>query len=315
MALASVLASPGLAASRSVLPDEISATGGDGAALGDSGSALVTDQSAIHINPAMLFLHKTYDVGGTYVWPREGRPFYRAAAIDGATSKWTTAFEYTGFSDSLEPRDKRDKIDSPVRRRGSLAFAIPTSMASIGLAGNYVEAEDPTSAEVKTVKGFTLGAGIVAQLSGSLRFGASAENLNNDKLKDVSPRTYRAGLAYEIPNFALYTDYRSRARSAYLEGQPLTEEGTIALQALATPTPVNQPEEKMMIVGGQAQALDIVRFFAAAGKNVGGDKHDVAAGGIGLYQKNFSLAYALSRNYPDSKDLQSSVHLSVTMKL
>ena len=282
--------------------------------MADSGAALISDQSAIHINPAMLYRHKTYDVSGSYIWPIEGRPFYRAAAIDGSTSKWTTAFEYTGFSDALQPRESRE-IDSPVRRRGSLAFSIPTNLLALGFSGNYVEAEDPTRDSAQTIKGFTLGTGLVAQIAANLRFGASVQNLNNEKLKNVSPRTVRAGFAWDAPSgaLALFADYRDRERSQYLEGQPLTAEGTVALADLAVPS--NLPHEKMAIFGGQAQTMDIVRVFIASGRNIGGERKDVTSGGIGIFQKNFSLAYAVSRNYPDAKDLQSSVHLSITMKM
>ncbi len=311
---AMTLTSSSLAATKSSLPDEITATGGQGAAQAGAGTALISDQAAIHINPAMLYRHKNYDVSGTYIWPVEGRPFYRAAAIDGVTSKWTAAFEYTGFSDALTAREGRE-MDSPVRRRGSLAFAIPSDLMSLGFAGHFVEAEDPTAAQPKTIKGFTLGTGVVAQVSPAIRFGASVENLNNDKLKNVSPRTVRAGFAFEATgSFALHVDYRDRERSAYLEGLPLTDEGKLAIVDSSLP-PTKLAHEKMAIIGGQLQTFDVLRLFVAAGKNVGGERSEVTSGGLGLYQKNFSLAYAVSRIYPDAKNLQNSVSLSITMKM
>ena len=312
---AMTLAFPAFAAEKSSLPDEITATGGQGSAQAGGGAALISDQSSIHINPAMLYRHKNYDVAGTYVWPIEGRPFYRASAIDGVTSKWTAAFEYTGFSDALTARDSR-KIDSPVRRRGSLAFAIPSDLLSIGLAGHYVEADDPTEPVAKTVKGFTLGTGIAMQLANSIRFGASVENLNNDRLKNVSPRTVRVGLAWEDKSgsLAFHADYRDRERSAYLEGLPLTEQGTLAIVDPSV-KPSELPHEKMAIIGGQISTMDVLRLFFAAGKNLGGEKSQVTSGGLGIYQKNFSLAYAVSRIYPDAKGLQNSLSLSITMKM
>ncbi len=313
---AMTLAFPAFAADKSSqLPDEITATGGQGSAQAGGGSALISDQSAIHINPAMLYRHKNYDVAGTYVWPIEGRPFYRASAIDGVTSKWTAAFEYTGFSDALTARDSR-KIDSPVRRRGSLAIALPTDLLSLGFAGHYVEADDPTEPVSKTVKGFTLGAGVAMQIANSIRFGASVEHLNNARLKNVSPRTMRVGVAWEDKSGALafHADYRDRERSPYLEGLPLTEEGALAIADPSVP-PADLPREKMAIIGGQVSTMDVLRVFFAAGKNVDGEKSEVTSGGIGIYQKNFSLAYAVSRIYPDAKDLQNSLSLSITMKM
>ncbi|RYZ54673.1 MAG: hypothetical protein EOP07_15620 [Proteobacteria bacterium] len=314
---AMALALPLHAADKSSLPDEITAIGGQGAGQAGAGAALISDQGAIHINPAMLYRHKNYDLNGTYVWPVNGRPFYRAAAIDGVTSKWTAAFEYTGFSDALDKRETRTEIDSPVRRRGSLAFAIPSDFLSIGFAGHYVEAEDPTVLdEAKTIKGFTLGTGLAAQLSSGISVGASVENLNNEKLKNVSPRTIRAGVAWQdkTGSLAFHADYRDRQRSAYLEDLPLTSEGMLlALDPAVEPATLKN--EKMAIIGGQFQTFDVLRVFFAAGRNVSGDKSEVTSGGLGIFQKNFSLAYMVSRIYPDAKDLQNSLHLSITMKM
>ncbi len=303
-----------LAAERSALPDEITATGGQGNGQSGAGAALISDQAAIHINPAMLYKHKTYDVNGTYIWPVEGRPFYKVAAIDGMTSKWATAFEYTGFTEGLENRTDRDQ-DSPARRRASLAFSVPTDKIALGFAGHYVEADDPTRDEEKTVKGFTLGAGTVIPFSESFRFGASIENFNNKKVRNLSPRTIRAGFAWEDKTGSLgfHADYRDRERSEYLEDLPLDENGTLAVRDPSV-DPVQGESEKMMIVGAQLQTMDVVRVFASAGRQVSGEKSEITSGGIGLFQKNFSLAYSVSRIYPYS-DLQNSLSLSITMKL
>jgi hypothetical protein len=308
--------------SRSTLPDEIEAIGGEGAAQAHAGAASLSDQSAIHLNPAMLFKHRSYDVGGSYFWPSEGRPFYRLSVIDGVTSRWTAAAEYTGFQDALGERSTRD-FDSPVRRRGSVAFAIPADRVALGFAGHYVEAEDPSLLDIKTMKGFTLGVGLVAQLASGLRAGISAENLNNKKLKDVSPQIFRAGLAYEPNGFMLFSaDYRERKTSKYLEDQPLTESGAIALAGSASdPAGIDaessnvQDSEKMAFLGAQVKTLDVLKLFLAAGRSLQGERKDRISGGIGIYQKNFSLAYALSRDYPDQKDLQGSLYLSIIMKM
>lgn len=303
------------AAERSVLPDEILATGGQGTAHSGAGTALITDQAAIHINPAMLFAHKTYDVNGTYIWPSEGRPFYKVAAIDGQTSKWTTAFEYTGFTDGLESRERREQ-DSPVRQRASLAFALPSERFVLGFAGHYVEADDPTRDEERTVKGFTLGTGLVIPLAQGLRFGASLDHFNNKNLKSVSPRTVRAGFAWEdkTGSIGLHADYRDRERSEYLEGVELTENNVLAAREPGM-VPQRLANEKMAIIGAQMQTFDLLRVFVSTGRNVGGEKSEITSGGLGLYQKNFSLAYAVSRTYPNTKELQNSLSLSITMKM
>lgn len=310
---------------RSVLPDEIEAIGGEGAAQAHAGAASLSDQSAIHLNPAMLYKHRKYDVSGAYFWPIEGRPFYRLSVIDGVTSRWTVAAEYTGFQEALENRASRD-WDSPVRRRGSLAFGLPADRIALGFAGHYVEAEDPGSYEVKTIKGFTLGAGLAGQLTSTIRAGFSLENFNNQKLKEVSPQVLRAGVAYEHPSgsFLFSVDYRQRQRSKTLEGQLLNDNGSsVALVADpgVTPTPIEDnsnvegKDEKMAFIGAQVRTFDVVRLFLAGGHAVEGERRDRISGGIGIYQKNFSLAYAVSRDYPEQKDLQGSLYLSIIMKL
>lgn len=302
------------AADKSSLPDEIQAVGGQGTAQSGAGTALVYDHSAIQINPAMLYKHKTYDVNGSYIWPALGRPFYKVAAIDGQTSKWTTAFEYTGFADRLGKRENREQ-DSPARRRAALAFAVPAETFSLGFAGHYVEAEDVESEDAATVKGFTLGAGFAMPFQGGVTFGTSVQNLNNKKVRNVAPRTIRAGLAWQdkAEAIGLHIDYRERERSEYLEGLDLTEGNALAPLANGT-EPAEAGSEKMALIGAEMRAVDVLRFFVSGGKNVGGDKASVASGGIALFQKNFSLAYAVSRSYPN-KDLQSSLSLSITMKL
>ncbi|MBC7661760.1 MAG: hypothetical protein H7249_18860 [Chitinophagaceae bacterium] len=300
----------------STIPDEIVTPGGQAAYQAGSGAALVSDQGAIHINPAMLYRHRTYDVGGTYTWPVVGREYYRVSAIDGVTSKWTTAFEYTGFGDGLAGRETRN-LDSPVRRRGALGFSIPSDFVAVGFAGNYLEADDPRSAQTQTIKAFTLGAGLVAQLSHNFSFGASVENFNNKKVKDVAPQTVRAGVAYEDKGGTLgvYADYRDRERSPYLEERLLTADLNHMVPLDTNVTPSNLPRERMALIGGQVQTFDVLRIFFGAGKNVGGEHAEVISGGLGIFQKNFSLAYGVSRTYPNVKDLQDSVTLSITMKM
>lgn len=312
-----------LAEERSLLPDEIEAVAGEGAAQAHAGVASLSDQAAIHLNPAMLYKHRSYDVSGAYFWPVEGRSFYRLSVLDGVTSRWTVAAEYTGFQEELEDRATRD-WDSPVRRRGSLAFGLPADRIALGFAAHYVEAEDPGSVEVKTIKGFTLGAGLAGQLTPTIRAGVSLENFNNKNLKEVSPQILRAGVAYEHRSgaFLLSADYRERQRSKSLEGQLLNESGSSVALADPGEPPASvesnsnaEGEEKMAFIGAQVRTMDVLRLYLAGGRSLEGERRDRVSGGVGIYQRNFSLAYALSRDYPEQKDLQGSLHLSITMKM
>jgi len=296
------------------LPEEIEAVGGQGAALAQSGVASVSDQGAIRLNPAMLYLHRAYDVSGGYYWPAEGRPFYKLSVIDGVTSRMVAGFEYTGFQENLKNRNPSDVAgDSPVLRRGTVAIAIPTDFIAIGFSGHYVEAEDRTDpSEIKSYKGISLGGGIVAMLGKQMRLGISAENLNNRRVADVAPKTLRAGLSWEDPSstVTVHGEVRQRDRAVALEWtDPITDGLTLAESEIDT------SPERMALGGLQVKTFDMLRLFAGYGRTVKGEVREVTGGGIGIYQKSFSFSYATSKKDPDAKDWQSSLHLSVTMKI
>jgi hypothetical protein len=297
------------------LPEEIETVGGSGAALAGSGVASVSDQGAIRLNPAMLYLHRAYDVGAGYFWPAQGRPFYKVSIIDGVTSRSVAAFEYTGFAENLKERNRADvEGDSPVHKRGSVAIAIPTDYFAVGFSGHYVEAEDqltdPENPEI--YKGISLGAGVIAMLGNQIRLGLSLENFNNRRIKDVAPQTTRIGLAWEdkTQTVTVHGELRQRERAMNLEWNNPIVDGL----ALA-PSDVDDSPERMALGGIQVKTFDILRLFAAHGRTIRGETREVTGAGVGIYQKNFSFSYATSKTDPDAKDWQSSLHLSVTMKI
>jgi hypothetical protein len=296
------------------LPEEIEAVGGSGAALAGSGVASVSDQGAIRLNPAMLYLHRSYDVGAGYYWPSQGRPFYKASIIDGVTSRAVAGFEYTGFAENLKDRNRADvEGDSPVHKRGSVAIAIPTDYFAIGFSGHYVEAEDTTDPDHPEVyKGISLGAGVIAMLGNQLRLGLSIENFNNKRIKDVAPKTLRAGLAWEdkTQTVTVHGELRQRDRAVSLEWNNPIVDGLALSQS-----DVDDEPERMALAGFQVKTFDMLRFFAGYGRSIRGELREVTGAGIGLYQKNFSISYATSQNDSDAKDWQSSLHLTVMMKI
>jgi hypothetical protein len=296
------------------LPEEIEAVGGQGAAMAGSGVASVSDQSAIHLNPAMLYQHRAYDVGGGYFWPAQGRPFYKVSVIDGVTSRAVAGFEYTGFAENLKDRNRSDVIgDSPVLKRGSVAIAIPTDYFAIGFAGHYVEAEDMTDpANPEVYKGISLGAGLMAMLGQNVRLGLSIENFNNRRVADVSPKTVRLGLSWQdmTQTVTLHGEVRQRDRAVNLEWNNPIVDGLALTEAEVDDSP-----ERMALAGIQVKTFDVLRVFAGYGRTIRGETREVTGGGIGIYQKGFSFSYATSKKDPDAKDWQSSLHLSVTMKI
>jgi hypothetical protein len=71
----------------------------------------------------------------------------------------------------------------------------------------------------------------------------------------------------------------------------------------------------MALAGIQVKSFDILKLFAGYGSALGEVRRDVVSAGIGIFQKNFSFSYAATR--PDSlaANWQSSLHLSLTMKI
>ncbi len=297
------------------LPDEIAAVGGQGTALGHSGTAALSDLGAIRLNPAMLYQQRSYDIGGGYYWPSTGRPFYKAGVIDGVTSQMVAGFEYTGFQDAPKARTADSELDSPVQKRVSVALAIPSQVFSLGLALHYVESQDPASdpSQVRELKGIALGAGLVAFVTESVRFGASVQNFNNRRIRNVAPTTYRAGLSWADRSGTIIVsgDLAQRDRSFPLE-LPRTPEDLSLVQDLGS---YYEKPERMGYVGIQAKTFNMMKIFAAYGHTVQGPERTSASGGIGVFQKSFSFAYALSKNFPAQDELQSSLQLTVTMRM
>jgi hypothetical protein len=71
----------------------------------------------------------------------------------------------------------------------------------------------------------------------------------------------------------------------------------------------------MALAGIQVKTFDMLRLFAGYGRSIRGELREVTGAGIGLYQKNFSFSYAASQSDSNAKDWQSSLHLSVLMKI
>lgn len=299
------------------LPDEIEAVGGQAAAQGHSGVASVSDVGAIRLNPAMLYQQRSYDISGAYYWPANGRSFYKVGVIDGVTSQMVAGLEYTGFQEPPRSRQelKDDEVDSPVEKRVSVAIAVPAQFFSLGLAAHYVESQDPASdpAAVENIKGISLGAGIVTSITETLRFGASAQNFNNKRVREVAPTVYRVGLSWtdRTGTVLVSGDLRQRDRSLLLE-LPTSPEQLALVQSQGS---YYEKPERMGFVGLQAKTFNMMKIFAAYGRSFQGPERASASGGVGIFQKNFSFAYAIGRNFPDQGDLQSSLQLTVTMRM
>lgn len=299
------------------LPDEIEAVGGQGAAQAHSGAASVSDIGAIRLNPAMLYQQRSYDISGGYYWPADGRSFYKLGVIDGVTSQIVAGLEYTGFQEApqLKQQAEKDEVDSPVEKRVSVALAVPTQLFSLGLAAHYVESRDPGSPldEDQRLKGIALGAGLAVSVTESIRVGASVQNFNNKRIKEVAPTTYRVGLSWADRTGAVQIsgDLRQRARSLELE----LPTGPEQLALIGEREDFYEKAERMGFVALQAKTFNMMKIFAAYGRTIEGPERVSMSGGLGVFQKNFSFAYAIGRNLPVQDEIQSSLQLTVTMRM
>ena len=204
------------------IPDEFEAIGGHALGLGHGGMAAISGLSSIRANPAMLAMTKQYSVVGGYHWPTYGRNFYQVGVVDSNTSNLAAGLIYNGFmdgpEDSFEGLDRQ--FDSPVKSRISLGFAGTSQLLAFGVSGSFVTAVSTEGSELKETKGLTLGLGVVGLLTPAIRFGLSAENLNNKEVAFVAPRTYRAALAYTLERVTLHLDWKRRDRVDGFELEP-----------------------------------------------------------------------------------------------
>ncbi|MCX6129358.1 MAG: hypothetical protein NTX25_09890, partial [Proteobacteria bacterium] len=186
---------------------------------------------------------------------------------------------------------------------------------SLGFAAHYVEAENPdvlNAGEDQSLKGIALGVGLVALLNKQIRVAASLENFNNRRVAAVAPKAARVGIAWDDPgsNLTAHLELRQRDRSKTLE---LPIPGLDGL-TLASEEISDKPE-KMALGSLQVKTFDMLKFFAGYGRTLESGEREIAGGGLGIFQKSFSFSYAASKNFPNATDWQSSLHLSLTMKI
>lgn len=305
------------------IPEEYETTGGQSLAFGGSVASGFGGVSAVRSNPALLAMDKEYAVSGSYHWPAAGRDFYQLGIVDSKTSSIAAGFSYTGAMEDYQGVATGSQVttpgvmdlskDSPVVRRASLAFAVPVGRFFAGVGGALVEAQSPaetlTEDGSQKIKGFTLGFGLAAQLSSSLRLGVSAENLANRKVRFAAPTFYRAAASYSFADVAsINIDWRRRENIDLYEGV-----APALFTANATPAETKSVKpENFMNVSTSVKVYDLLRLIAATGQLRSETQTTTRiAGGLALVNGNFNFSYQALK--PDA--LKDSVHHSLALAL
>ena len=308
------------------IPDEYESIGGHSLGFANGGTAAISGLGSVRSNPAMLAIEKQYSVAAGYHWPSVGREFYQAGAVDGKTSKVAAGIVYTSSQNDYKGLDSFSKgsdqfsafYDSPIKFRVSGGIAQSFNNFSLGISGQYIEGLLPSNGSFDAsnrdsfVKSATLGFGIAGLLTKSLRFGLSGENLTNKKVKDLAPKTFRAGLAYTLfgGNLTLHFDYLQRER-VFHEKQALS----IDIDAeQISPEKLEKPEQ-LLTGSASIRVQDLLRLLVATGQDLSGSGRRTIGGGIALVNKSFSLSYMINQPYTSDPSTHQAVNISMQVAI
>ncbi len=307
------------------IADEYESTGDHALGMSNGGSAALAGASAIRMNPALLALEKTYSVAGGYHWPAEGREFYQAGVVDSKTSSVAAGVIATGFMDLADSQLASEyQIDSPINRRVVVGIGKTLQNLSLGVNVQYVEAHYP-SAEVaadpnlleRRRTGTTLGVGVAGLFTQNLRFGLSAENLANDRVRRFSPRFFRAGLAYLTSDgkVTIHGDYINRQRVPGVEYNVVMDQQTLTGSENPREVPGQTQEPEQLLIGSfSVRMYDLMRLLAGYGHSVDG-KRQTLSGGLALVNGPFSISYLASRPYLNSDVSHQAVNIGVQLAM
>ena len=303
------------------VPDELESVGGHGLGFGNEGVAAVSGQSSVRSNPAMMAFEKQYRLSAGYHWPTYGREFYQAGVVDSKTSSLAAGVlyseglsEFESFQRNASTPDERMSahFDSPVKRRVSLGLAQSFAKLSAGMGGQFVEFHN----DGRLQKGTSLSLGLAGLITSHLRFGLSAENLANGRVKNVSPRTYRFGFAYTMlgGDVTAHLDLKQRDRIALESPVSLGLTGNIT-DAPPGVQPAPKKPERMLTASFSARVQDLVRLMGAYGQNVGGPKRTALSGGVALVKGEFALSYLVGKPYNVDSKSHQAVNLSMNLSI
>lgn len=303
------------------IPDEYETTSGHGIAMNNAGYASNDGYTAVRANPALLAMQKEYTASAGFHWPVSGRDYFQAGIVDSKTASVAAGVSYTGFQEDYaypgagEGTSDVSPYDSPLVRRGVVGLAQNFGAMSFGIGGTYVEANSIMYSQEwldgqERVKGTGLNFGLGATLGKGLAVGGSVENASNRKIADYVPKTYRAGVAYQLsPAISTYLDARQRDRVAEFESDRVPKIGEAVPESEILENP-----ERMVIGSLVAQVQEFLRLVGSYGQSVTDERRSLAGGAV-ISSKNFSLSYTVARPYMKESATHQAVALSMQMAM
>ena len=291
------------------IPGEIEQAGGYAGAINNSGVSFLEGSSATKINPALLVETKDYVVSGSYHWPVGGREFYELGVVDGITSKYVASLQYNGFQEDYKVNWEQDAIDAPVKKRASMALALPLKYIAVGANASYVEGYTLNGTDLNSVKALTLGFGLYGKFTKHLKLGASIQNFNNDSIKSIAPMTIRAGVSLMLleQQLLISAEFKQRQRIESYEGAVLIDNFS-ELSYLEDP-------ERMAYLSSVVKVFDVVRLMGSYGMGLLEDPRKSASAGVGLAQGGYTFYYTIAKPYLSHEELAHSLSISLLMKM
>ena len=299
------------------IPDEYEASGGHSLGFSHGGMAASSDTGSIRNNPAMLAVEKKYQMTAAYHWPTFGREYYELGVIDSKTSPVAAGMSLVSSRDEFldwetqknTEQKKNAYYDSSTKRRISAAFAQIFSNVAVGIGAQYLETS-PIKDNSK-ITAVTMNMGLASLLTPQLRVALSIENLNNNKIKDFAPKSYRAAFAYTMwqGRVTLHGDYKQRERVA--KEKDIFDENTdepIISDSLNT-------SEKMLVGSFSIQVQDLLRIIGGYGQAFDNSKRKTLSGGLALINKNVALSYSIYRPYLSEDKYHQGVNLAYNIQL
>jgi len=290
------------------IPDEYESNSAFSAAMNNGGYAANDPHSAIRANPALLGTQKAYSVAAGYHWPVEGRDYYQASVVDTKTSPIAAGVSYTSFIDKFKYNDidnpEVSRFDSPLEKRGVVAFSHPVGRGTAGAGATYISSKPiynvKASGNEGSVQGTGLNLGFAYPVSTQILVGGAVENMSNSKIKDYAPRTQKLGAAYLGSKMIANFDVRQRERVNQFEAPP-----TDIFSPEVAP---NDEPERMAIASLSGKLQNYLKVVGSYGYSLTDNRRQLG-GGVSIESQNFVLSYTANRPYLSNSAAHQSIAL------
>lgn len=332
------------------VPDDIEAWGGHGGGFGGGGTAAVEGLAAVRLNPARLGSAQSYEIYGAFHWPSYGKNFYQLGVVDGSgpvkagllftaplKKEFTDPYNSSDAQASTDDKTVGDtgEFEDDVRMRSdalwgtrllqrfNLGLAHSWSGISLGVNGSYLKGWMRThrSFVFKQRDGITFGVGIVAEVTPQISVAVSAENLNNNAVKDLAPTFYRGGVSWWILEklVALNADYvqRQRVRSEWVEVVLREDSDDRGWRSLFENHDELSSYEKRLIISAGMMVQNLMRLSLGYAHEVGshGLKRRSLAGDVAVLSDIYAFSYQVRWPYLQDDSLHQKVELSLKIEI